>query len=215
MSIRILLADNHAIIREGLCSLFEKHDDAEVVGCVEDGRSAVDLVRELLPNVVIMDVMMPILNGIEATRLITGEFPDVKVIALSIHSHRRYVAEMLAAGATGYILKECFFDELMQAVRTVVRGGRHLSPGLAETVVEDHVEHLSTTIDTPLAGLTDREREALQLIAEGKPTKEIALQLNVSLKTVEADRRKIMRKLNAHSIAELTKFALCEGLTAL
>ncbi|HEC02649.1 MAG TPA: response regulator transcription factor [Phycisphaerales bacterium] len=215
MSIGVLLVDDHAIIREGLRSLLEKQPDMEVVADTDEGRKAVDLVREISPDVVIMDVTMAGLNGIEATRLITSEFPEVKVIALSIHSQRRFIADMLSAGAAGYILKECLFDELVQAIQAVAVGGRYLSPRIADVVVDDYVKRLSTTIDSPLSALTGREREVLQLVAEGKSTKEIALELHVSTKTIEANRRQIMEKLNVHSIAELTKCAVREGLTTL
>ena len=215
MSIGVLLVDDHAIIREGLRSLLEKQPDMDVLADTDEGRKAVDLVRELSPDVVIMDVTMAGLNGIEATRLITSEFPEVKVIALSIHSQRRFIADMLSAGAAGYILKECLFDELVQAIHAVAVGGRYLSPRIADVVVEDYVKRLSTTVDSPLAALTGREREVLQLVAEGKTTKEIALELHVSTKTIEANRRQIMEKLDVHSVAELTKCAVREGLTPL
>ena len=209
------MVDDHAIIREGLRSLLEKQPDMEVLADTDEGRKAVDLVREISPDVVIMDVTMAGLNGIEATRLITSEFPEVKVIALSIHSQRRFIADMLSAGAAGYILKECLFDELVQAIQAVAVGGRYLSPRIADVVVDDYVKRLSTTVDSPLSALTGREREVLQLVAEGKSTKEIALELHVSTKTIEANRRQIMEKLDVHSVAELTKCAVREGLTTL
>ena len=209
------MVDDHAIIREGLRSLLEKQPDMEVLADTDEGRTAVDLVRELMPDVVIMDVTMAGLNGIEATRLITTEFPEVKIVALSIHSQRRFIADMLSAGAAGYILKECLFDELVQAIQNVAAGGRYLSPRIADVVVEDYVKRLSSTTDSPLSALTGREREVLQLVAEGKSTKQIALELHVSTKTIEANRRQIMEKLNVHSVAELTKCAVREGLTTL
>ena len=215
MNIRVLLVDDHAIIREGLRSLLEKQPEMEVVADTDDGRKAFDFVRELLPDIVIMDITMRGLNGIEATRRIIAEFPAVKVIALSIHSKRRYVADMLSAGASGYILKECLFDELVQAIKAVVAGGRYLSPKITDIVVSDYVKHLSTTADSPFEALKTREREVLQLVAEGKSTKQIALELHVSTKTIEANRRQIMEKLQIHSIAELTKYAVREGLTTL
>jgi len=215
MSTKVLLVDDHAIIREGLRSLLEKQPDMEVVADADDGRKAIELVRELSPDIVIMDVTMPGLNGIEATRLVAAELPNVKIVALSIHSQRRFVADMLSAGAVGYILKECLFDELLQAISVVASGGRYLSPKIAEVVVEDYVKHLSNISDSPLSALTGREREVLQLVAEGKSTKEIALELHVSTKTIEANRRRIMDKLGVNSIAELTKYAVREGLTTL
>jgi len=215
MSIGVLLVDDHAIIRDGLRSLLEKQQDMEVLADTNEGRKAVELVREMSPDVVIMDVTMAGLNGIEATRVITAEFPKVKVVALSIHSQRRFIAEMLSAGAAGYVLKECLFDELFEAIQAVAAGGRYLSPRIVDVVVEDYVKRLSTTADSPLAALTGREREVLQLVAEGKSTKEIALDLYVSTKTIEANRRQIMEKLDVHSVAELTKCAVREGLTTL
>lgn len=215
MSIQILLADDHALIREGLRSLLEKQPDMEVVAEADEGRRAVELVRELSPDVVIMDVTMPRLGGIEATRQITGEFPAVKVIALSIHSRRRFVADMLSAGASGYILKECLFDELVQAIRAVSEGGRYLSPRITDVVVDDYVKRLSSGDESPLRSLSGREREVLQLVAEGKSTKEISMELHVSTKTIEANRRQIMEKLDMQSVAELTKYAIREGLTSL
>ena len=215
MNIRVLLVDDHAIIREGLRSLLEKQPDMEVVADTDDGRKALELVGELLPDIVIMDITMRGLNGIEATRRIITEFPAVKVIALSIHSKRRYVADMLSAGAAGYILKECLFDELVQAIKAVAAGGRYLSPRIIDVVVSDYVKHLSVTADSPFEALKTREREVLQLVAEGKSTKQIALELHVSTKTIEANRRQIMEKLDIHSVAELTKYAVREGLTTL
>lgn len=215
MNIRVLLVDDHAIIREGLRSLLEKQPEMEVVADTDDGRKAFDLVRELLPDIIIMDITMRGLNGIEATRRIIDEFPAVKVIALSIHSKRRYVADMLSAGAAGYILKECLFDELVQAIKAVAVGGRYLSPRIADVVVSDYVKRLSTTADSPFEALKTREREVLQLVAEGKSTKQIALDLHLSTKTIEANRRQIMEKLNIYSVAELTKYAVREGLTTL
>jgi DNA-binding NarL/FixJ family response regulator len=215
MPARILLADDHAIIRQGLCALLEKQPDIEVVGAAEDGRKALELVRVLVPDIVIMDISMPNLNGIDATRKIISEMGDVKVIALSIHSSRRFVTEMLKAGASGYILKECLFDELIEAIRTVSSGGVYLSPKITGVVVDDYVKRMSTDYQPEAPALTEREREVLQLLAEGRSTKQIALQLHVSAKTIESNRRNIMDKLGIHSVAELTKYAVREGLTPL
>jgi DNA-binding NarL/FixJ family response regulator len=215
MSIRILLVDDHAITREGLRSLIEKQSDMEVIGEAKDGRKAVELVRELLPDVVITDITMTNLNGVDATRQIVREFPKVKVIALSIHSNRAFVVEMLKAGASGYVLKECTFDELVEAIQTVIDGGVYLSPKVAGVVVSDYVQRLAKAAESPLETLTEREREVLQLISEGKNTKQVALQLHVSTKTIEANRRKIMEKLDVHSIAELVKIAILGGLVSL
>jgi DNA-binding NarL/FixJ family response regulator len=203
------------MIRQGLCSLLEKQPDIEVVGSVEDGRKAVDIARELAPDLVIMDISMPNLNGIDATRKIVEEMGDVKVIALSIHSSRHFVAEMLKAGASGYILKECLFDELVEAIKTVLNGGTYLSPKITGVVIDDYVKRLSTQYQPEGPVLTEREREVLQFLSEGKSTKQIAMQLHVSAKTIESNRRNIMDKLGINSVAELTKYAVREGLTPL
>jgi DNA-binding NarL/FixJ family response regulator len=215
MSIRILLADDHAMTREGLRSLIEKQSDIEVIGEAEDGRKAVCLVRELSPDILITDISMPNLNGVDATRQIAREHPKTKVIALSMHSNRAFVADMLQAGAAGYVLKESLFGELVEAIKTVMAGGTYLSAKVAGVVVSDYVKHLSNRPESPLDLLTEREREVLQLIAEGKTTKQIALQLHVTSKAIEANRRKIMDKLDAHSVAELVKIAIAGGLTSL
>lgn len=215
MSIRILLADDHRILRDGLRALIEQHADMEVVAQAEDGRTAVRLVREHQPDVAIMDIGMPELNGMEATRQIAGRVPGVKVIALSIHAERWYVAGMFQAGASGYLLKNCAFEELVQAIRTVVAGQRYLSPALTDVVVEDFVRYAGTTGGRPPSLLTAREREVLQLLAEGHTTKEIAARLQVSAKTVDVHRQNTMAKLDLHSIADLTKYAIRAGLTDL
>jgi len=215
MSIRILLADDHKITRQGLRSLLEKQPDMEVVAEAEEGRTAVRLVRELVPNVVIMDVTMPGLNGMEATRQIVGEFPNVKIIALSMHSDSLFVTEMLRSGASGYLLKDCAFEELERAIRTVVADKTFLSPTISGVVVDDYLHRLSKADFSDSEVLTNREREVLQLMAEGKSTKQIALRLHISVKTVETHRRQIMNKLDIHTVAELTKYAIRKGLTSL
>jgi two-component system response regulator NreC len=214
MGLRILLVDDHQIVRQGLRTLLEKEPDMEVVAEAEDGRAAVRLTREVLPQVVIMDVAMPDLNGIEATRQIVHEFPDIKVIALSMHSDRRFVANMLRAGASGYLLKDSAFEELAQAIRTVAANRTYLSPEVSDIVVKDF---LKGPQEAPSAYslLSPREREVLQLMAEGKTTKEIADRLHVSVKTVETHRQQIMTKLEIRSVAELTKYAIREGLASL
>lgn len=215
MSVRIVLAEDHGITRQGLRSLLEKQPDVTIVGEAEDGRKAVYLVRELSPDILITDISMPNLNGVDATRQITREHPKTKVIALSMHSNRAFVANMLQAGAAGYVLKESLFGELVEAIKTVMAGGTYLSAKVAGVVVSDYVKHLSNRPESPLDLLTEREREVLQLIAEGKTTKQIALQLHVTSKAIEANRRKIMDKLDVHSVAELVKIAIAGGLTSL
>lgn len=215
MSVKILLADDHKITRQGLRSLLEKEPDMEVVAEAEEGRTAVRLVRELLPDVVVMDVSMPDLNGMEATHQIVAEHPNVKVIALSIHSDNLFVSEMLKSGASGYLLKDCAFEELARAIHVVVDGKTYLSPAVSGVVVDDYLHRLARTESPSSEVLTDREREVLQLIAEGESTKQVALKLHISVKTVETHRRQIMSKLDIHTIAELTKYAIRKGLTSL
>ena len=215
MKTRILLADDHQIMREGLRALLEQQPGVEVVAEASDGRTAVKLAQDLLPDVAILDIGMPNLNGIEATRRITGEIGGVKVIGLSMHSDKRFVSEMLKAGASGFLLKDCALEELARAIKAVLENKTYLSPGIAGVVIDDYVQHLATNDIAAAPELTGREREVLQLLAEGKSTKQIALGLKVSVKTIETHRQNIMRKLGVYSVAELTKYALREGLTSL
>jgi len=215
MTLKIILADDHAIIREGLCSLLEKEPNIEVVAEAADGRIAVQLAKELSPDVVVMDISMPNLNGMEATRQIKNWAPRIKVVALSMHSDKRFVSEMLAAGASGYVLKNSAFKEMVQAINAVVGDGTYLSPAAAGPIVEACLEVWSKG-DSPFASsLTPREREVLQLLAEGNSSKEAAFVLNLSVKTVDTHRYRIMKKLNFRSLADLTKYAIKEGLTSL
>ena len=215
MSIRVLLADDHKIIRQGLRALLEKQQDIEVVAEAEDGRSAVRLAAETAPDVVIMDVTMPDLNGAEATKQILSKSPDIKVVALSMHSDSLFVTEMLKSGAVGYLLKDCAFEELAKAIRTVIDNKNYLSPAISGVVLEDYIQRLSRTGFSSPDVLSDREREVLQLMAEGYSTKKIAQKLHISVKTVETHRRQMMSKLDIHTIAELTKYAIRKGLTSL
>ena len=210
MSIKILLADDHEIILDGLCSLIEKEPDMEVVGQARDGHMAVRLARELSPEIVIMDINMPNLNGVEAASQIIANVPGAKIIALSVHSDKRFVARMLKAGAKGYLMKNSAFKELVLAIRAVSKNEMYLSPNIAGNVVKDYINQLPTD-----SVLTPREREVLQLVAEGKTTKQIAQLLFISIKTVERHRSQIMDKLNIHSLADLIKYAVREGFTTL
>jgi len=214
MSIRILLADDHKMFREGLRALIEKQPGMEIIDEVENGRKAVQLVRDLLPDVIIMDIAMPNLNGIEATRQIVAKIPSVKVIALSMHSDKRFVVEMLKAGASGYLLKDCAFEELAHAICAVRSNRTYLSPKIADMMIKDYVRLFPKNKLWVFSVLTSRQREVLQLLSEGKTTSQIALDLQVSVKTVETYRQQIMDKLDIHSIAELTKYAIREGLTS-
>jgi DNA-binding NarL/FixJ family response regulator len=214
MTIRVLLADDHQIVREGLHALLEVEEDMEVVGQAQEGRTAVQLADRLKPDVVIMDIGMPDMNGMEATRQVMEAVPRVRVIALSMHSDRRFIEGMFRAGAAGYLLKDAAFEELVRAVRTVMSGRTYLCPMVAGTVVDEYV-NLSANAETTRSPLTPREREVLQLLAEGNSTKQIALSLVVSVKTIETYRSRLMDKLDLHSVAELTKYAVREGLTFL
>jgi len=215
MGIKIILADDHKIIREGLRALLEKEPDMEVVGEANDGIATVRLTKNLNPDIVIMDIGMPDMNGIEATRQIISETKGVKVIALSMHSDRRFVLQMLKAGASGYLLKDSAFEELALAIKTVMLGQPYLSPKITDVVIKEYIISMAKNEETVFTKITAREREVLQLIAEGKSTKQIASFLNVSVKTIETHRQQIMEKLNIHSIAELTKYAIREGIASL
>jgi DNA-binding NarL/FixJ family response regulator len=215
MQTKILLADDHKIIRDGLRALIEKEANMEVVAEACDGRTAVHTAKKLMPHIIIIDISMPDLNGIEATRQIMSHAPDTKIIALSMHADRRFVMNMLEAGAAGYLLKDSAFEELTMAIKTVLSGKTYLSPAIAGVVVEDAMRHSTQKNSQARVELTAREREVLQLLAEGHTTKRIATQLSVSVKTIETHRHKVMEKLDTYSVAELTKYAVREGLTSL
>ncbi len=213
MAIKILIADDHGILREAIASLLNNEFGMEVIGEAQNGRTAVQLAKELHPDVIIMDIAMPGLNGIEATRQIVREMPNIKVIALSVYADRRSVREMLKAGASGYVPKQCAFKELVTAIQNVVSNQTYLSSRISGIVVEEYVHRLEKNDNSAYSILTPREREVLQLIAEGKSTKAIAKELFVSNKTIEWHRRQLMNKLGAQSVAELVKYAIREGLT--
>ncbi len=215
MKTKIVIADDHKIMREGLKALIEKQPDMEVAAEAQDGLSVTKLARKLTPQVIIMDIGMPEMNGIDATRQIISENKEIKIIALSMHSDRRFVLEMLKAGASGYLLKDSAFEELVNAVHTVMSGQSYLSPRITDIVVKEYLYNLPKSESTVFTVLTGREREVLQLLAEGKSTKQIAATLNLSVKTVETHRQQIMDKLEIRTVAELTKYAIREGLTSL
>lgn len=214
MSVRLILADDHKIMREGLRALLAKQKEIEVIAEADSGRGVIELCSQLHPDVVVIDISMPDLNGIDAARQITRQAPDIKVIALSMHSDKKYVKEMLAAGASGYLLKDAAFEELGMAIATVLKNKTYLSPQITDTVVKDYVNENVPQNSIASTALSAREREVLQLIAEGKSTRDIAAKLYVSVKTVETHRKQILDKLGLNSIAELTKYAIREGLTS-
>jgi len=215
MSIKVLLVDDHKMMREGLCALLANEPDIDVVGEASDGRTALDLVRTLRPDVLVMDIGMPELNGIEATRQILAEYESVKVIALSTHTDRRFVHHMLDAGARGYVLKIEAHGELLRAVRSASRGNVYLSPAIAGMVVERSTHPHAAGEVSAYSTLGAREREVLQLITEGNTSAETAKRMHISIRTVETHRRNLVRKLGLRGTAELTKYAIREGLTSL
>ena len=206
--IRILLADDHAVVRQGFKMILAAQPDMEIVGEAGNGREALDLAGQLQPDVIVMDVAMPELNGIEATRRVADLSPRSRVLALSMHKDSVYVREILRAGARGYLLKDSIASDLLAAVRAIARGEGYLSPGVSDAVLNDYRRHVTDPIDL----LTSREREVLQMIAEGKTNKDIATVLNLSVYTVDAHRGHIMEKLNLHSVTDLVRFAVRCGL---
>jgi two-component system, NarL family, response regulator NreC len=206
--IRILLADDHALVRQGFRMILAAQPDMQIVGEAGNGREAVELAEKLKPDVVVMDVAMPDLNGIEATRRLIASTPRARVLALSMHKDSVYVREILRAGARGYLLKDSVDSDLLSAVRAVAKGDGYLSPGVSDAVLTDYRRHVTDPLDL----LTSREREVLQMIAEGKTNKEIATSLELRVYTVEAHRGRVMEKLNLHSTGELVRFALRNGL---
>src|SRR5215469_14334585 len=206
--IRILLVDDHAVVRQGFKMILAEQPDMEIIGEAGNGREALALAESLKPDIVVMDVAMPELNGIEATRRMGEAAPHARVVALSMHKDSVYVREILRAGARGYLLKDSIDTDLISAVRAVAKGDGYISPGVSDAVLTDYRRHVTAPLDL----LTSREREVLQMIAESKTNKEIAVALNLSVYTVEAHRGKIMEKLNLHSTSELVRFAVRHGL---
>lgn len=214
-AIKVILVDDHQVIREGLKMLLNAHGGIEVVGEADSGRKVIAMLQRVVPDVIVMDVSMPELNGIDATARIRKEYPDVRILALSMHMDRRFVEGMLKAGASGYLVKDCAATELVSAIEFVITGDIYLSPKIAGKVVKSYLEQPSARAMSGTDTLTSREREILQLIAEGNDSKQIAFELCLSPKTVETHRRNIMEKLNIHNVAKLTKFAIKEGITNL
>jgi two-component system, NarL family, response regulator NreC len=214
MVTRVVLVDDHEIVRVGLRSVLDSQPDIEVVGEAADGREAIDVVDRHLPDVVLMDIAMPNLNGIDATLRIKESHPKIKVIILSMHLERAYVAETLRAGASGYVLKERAVDEMLPAIKTARTGRTYLSPGVTDLVLQGYLEAGAQVPDSAFSNLTEREREVLQFIAEGKSMKEIAGILHLSPKTVETHKRRIMDRLDIRTVAGLTRYAIRNGLVS-
>jgi len=211
---RVLLVEDHTIVRKGLRSLLDKETGIKVVEEAEDGREAILKAEELYPDVVVMDIAMPGLNGLEATRQIKKRFPDIKIIILTMHANEEYILQSLKAGASGYLVKKAAPVELISAINAVHKGNSFLSPSISRTVIDEYIRR-SKEISEGEEGfeqLTVREREVLQLIAEGRKTREIAELLYISIKTVETHRAHIMNKLDIHSTAELTRYAIRKGI---
>ena len=209
--IRILLADDHQLVRAGFRSLLRKIPSMQVVAEASDGREALDLVRKHRPNLVLMDLAMPHLNGLEAVARIRKEFPDTKVMVLSMYANEEYVRQALRAGAVGYLIKDAAVGELHRAIRAVIKDGTYFSPQIPKRAVENYLAHINQNYE-PLEKLTSRQREVMQLIAEGKNTKEIAYLLKVSVKTIEAHRLQLMRRLGVNDIPTLVRYAMRAGL---
>ena len=206
--IRILLADDHAMVRQGFRLILSSQQDMEIVGEAGNGREAVEMAEKLQPDIIVMDVAMPELNGIEATRKIIAALPRTRILALSMHKDSVYVREILRAGARGYLLKDSIDSDLLSAVRAMAKGEGYLSPAVSDAVLSDYRKHVTAPLDL----LTAREREVLQMIATGKTNKDIANDLKLSVYTVDAHRGRIMEKLNLHSTGELVRFAVRNGL---
>lgn len=213
MSIRVLLVDDHIVLRDGLKSLLNHESDIEVIGDVGDGREAISAVESLQPDVILTDISMPGLNGIESVRMLRHEHPTLKIIILSMHSGQEYVLQSLQAGANGYVVKQADASEVLAAVRSVMAGGAYLSPTISKHLIDDYLSQTPEEISAPK--LTTREREVAQLIAEGQSTREISETLTISVKTVETHRMNIMKKLNAKSATDIIKYALKKGWISL
>ena len=210
--IRLLLADDHPVVREGIRSCLANHDRLEIVGEAIDGKDAINKAKELVPDIVLMDINMPTMNGLKATEELRQKLPKIKVLILTVHSNKEYALQMIRSGARGYVLKDSSPKELIQAIESVYHGDAFFSPEVARLVLNDYVAKASRIDSAPAAELSEREREVLALIAKGCTSKQIAAQLGVSIRTAESHRENIMRKLNIHNVAGLTRFAISKGI---
>ena len=216
-TIKVLLADDHTILRKGLRSLLETEKGIEVLDEAEDGREAVSKVEALHPDVVVMDIAMPGLNGLEATRQIKKLYPEIQVLILSMHTNEEYIFQTLRAGASGYLVKKAAPRDLVLAIHAAMRGESFLSPSISKTIIDEYIRKAEKTgeEDDPFEKLTGREREILQLLAEGISNREISKKIHISVKTVETHRAHIIEKLNLHNATDLTKYAIRKGLIRL
>jgi two-component system response regulator NreC len=213
--IKVLIADDHQLLLDGLSSILEKQRDIEVMGLARDGQEALEQIRLQIPDIILLDISMPRLNGLDAARKILQEQPDIKIIMLSMHADKRYIRESIQIGAKGYLLKESAIKEVITAIREVQKGAFFFSHEIETQVMQEYIQRTQSGDNPSRSPLSLREREVLQLLAEGKSTREVASLLVISIKTVESHRKQIMDKLGLHSIAELTKYAIREGLTQL
>ncbi|MEI6775796.1 MAG: response regulator transcription factor [Chloroflexales bacterium] len=214
-NIRVLLAEDHTIVRKGLRSLLDAEVNIEVVGEADDGRQAIQKAQQFQPDVVLMDITMPVLNGLEATRQIKKLLPQIRVLVLTVHTSEEYIFQILQAGAAGYVVKQAAVEELIAAIMAVSQGNAFISPSVPENIIEEYSRQMNgMTAKDNYARLTDREREVLQLVAEGRSNREIAQMLHITTKTVEAHRSRVMEKLNIRSTADLTRYAIRRGIIA-
>lgn len=214
MSIKILIADDHKLFREGTITLLSENQDIEIIGQAEDGKEAIAKAKETQPDILIIDIGMPKINGIEATRILKSEAPDIKIIALTMHSEKHFIKGMLEAGAYGYLFKNCDYDELIQAIKTVYSGKKYLSDEITEVIIHDYVGKTNDVLETdPI--LSEREMEILKLFAEGKTSREISELLFISVKTVGTHKQNILTKLELNSTADLVKYAIKKGIISL
>jgi DNA-binding NarL/FixJ family response regulator len=213
--ITVLVAEDHTIVRKGICSLIDGKADIQVVGEAEDGREAIEKAEALTPDVVLMDITMPHLNGLEATRQIKKRCPQVKILALTMYTNEEYILQIIQAGASGYVIKQAAPAELISAIHAVCRGDTFLSPSVSKVIIDEYMKHRASSTSARYDELTDREREVLQLLAEGHSNRSIAEELNISIKTVGVHRTSIMKKLKCQSVSDLVKYALRKGIISL
>jgi len=213
--IKVLLAEDHTIVRKGICSLIDGKADIQVLGEAEDGREAIERAEALAPDIVLMDITMPHLNGLEATRQIKKRCPQVKILALTMYTNEEYILQIIQAGASGYVIKQAAPAELISAIHAVYRGDMFLSPSVSKVIIDEYMKHKAPNVSAKYDELTDREREVLQLLAEGHSNRSIAKELNISIKTARVHRIRVMKKLECQSVSDLVKYAIRKGIISL